>query len=86
MKNQFKLDKLRKLNYSIDKNKSRWDSTLNLPKTKFPLRSSLNDHEFMESVADTFYREIDSRQACPKYSLIDGPPFANGNLHVGNSL
>ena len=46
------------------------------------MRSTLNDEEFREAVADKLYEKLASRTA-PEFNLIDGPPFANGDLHVG---
>lgn len=69
-------------NFSI-KPKINWDSTLNLPETTLPIRSQLNDNEYMDEVSNKLYEKFSTRQDRPDFKLIDGPPFANGDLHVG---
>lgn len=71
-------------NFSI-KPKIDWDSTLNLPQTSLPLRSQLNDENFLEAVSSKSYEKFCSKSSShgPDFTLIDGPPFANGDLHVG---
>ena len=64
--------------------------TLNLPKTDFPMRANLRE---MEPRIQQFWEEIDlyrtvqdDRKGRPKYLLHDGPPFSNGDIHVGQAL
>jgi isoleucyl-tRNA synthetase len=64
--------------------------TLNLPKTDFPMKANLPT---LEPRIQTIWHEIDiyrlvaEKQAGkPKYILHDGPPFSNGNIHLGHSL
>jgi hypothetical protein len=67
---------------------SKWDATLNLPKTAFPIRSALNDAEYCDTIARQLYEaqlQRASSGAVP-FSITDGPPFANGDLHVGKTL
>ena len=61
-----------------------WESTLNLPKTAFPLRPLLNDHVYSHAISVELYeaQRILKKEA-PVYTITDGPPFANGSLHVG---
>lgn len=47
------------------------------------MRSTLNDDQFREAVSDQLYNKLASRTGAPEFNLIDGPPFANGDLHVG---
>lgn len=67
-----------------------YSDTLNLPKTDFPMRAGLPKKE-PEIVADwqaqDMYRKLrDDAKGRPKYVLHDGPPYANGNLHIGHAL
>jgi len=64
--------------------------TLNLPKTKFPMRADLVKREpeilkFWEE--NRVYEAIrEKSRGKPKYILHDGPPYANGNVHIGTAL
>ena len=67
-----------------------YSSTLNLPKTEFPMRAGLPKKE-PEMVArwqeEGLYEKLRADAAGrPKYVLHDGPPYANGNLHIGHAL
>ena len=64
--------------------------TLNLPDTPFPMRGNLAKRE-PGWVADWQRRELYQkiRHACagrPKFVLHDGPPYANGAIHIGHAL
>ena len=64
--------------------------TLNLPKTDFPMKANLAKKEpemLKEWEAKGIYHHL-SRQAKgrTKYILHDGPPYANGNIHIGTAL
>ena len=50
------------------------------------MRSTLNDDEFREAVGDKLYEKLASKTTSLEFNLIDGPPFANGDLHVGKIL
>ena len=67
-----------------------YNDTLNLPKTEFPMRGSLPQKEpaILERQAKAgIYQLIrKSREGHPKYILHDGPPYANGHIHLGHSL
>jgi len=69
---------------------SDYKSTLNLPVTAFPMKASLAQREpqRLKHWQDIgLYEKI--RQACagrPKFILHDGPPYANGDLHVGHAF
>lgn len=67
-----------------------YKSTLNLPKTTFPMKADLAKRE-PEVLA--FWEKIDlyglirrKEQGRPKYILHDGPPYANGEIHIGHAL
>lgn len=63
--------------------KVNWDATLNLPQTSLPIRATLNDEIYREKVSNKLYEKLSERQDSPEFNLTDGPPFANGDLHVG---
>ncbi len=67
-----------------------WSQTLNLPKTEFPMRAGLPKKE-PEIIAgweemDLYKTLREQSKGRPKYVLHDGPPYANGNLHIGHAL
>ncbi|MBI2605758.1 MAG: isoleucine--tRNA ligase [Deltaproteobacteria bacterium] len=67
-----------------------YKSTLNLPKTDFPMKASLPQREpeqirkWDESRA--YRRMVEKRRSNPMFVLHDGPPYANGNIHLGHAL
>jgi isoleucyl-tRNA synthetase len=65
-------------------------STLNLPKTDFPMKANLPQAEpkRLESwKAEGLYRKVrESRKGAPRFVLHDGPPYANGHIHLGTVL
>lgn len=64
--------------------------TLNLPKTAFPMKADLVIREPQRVQAwqsSQLYQKLQSRRAgAPKFVLHDGPPFANGDVHIGTAL
>ena len=65
-------------------------ATLNMPDTAFPMRGDLPKRE-PGWVADwnsggLYKRLRDARQGAPLFVLHDGPPYANGKLHIGHAL
>jgi isoleucyl-tRNA synthetase len=67
-----------------------YKKTLNLPKTTFPMRGNLAQNE-PQSVKlwekEKLYNAIeDSRQDSETFVFHDGPPYANGSIHVGHLL
>ncbi|MDO5123749.1 MAG: isoleucine--tRNA ligase [Eubacteriales bacterium] len=67
-----------------------YNSTLNLPKTEFPMRAGLPQSEPVtlarwneEGVYENLMKKNDGK---PKFVLHDGPPYANGNIHLGTAL
>lgn len=67
-----------------------YSKTLNLPKTDFPMRAGLPKKE-PELVSrwqsmDLYTKLRDSAAGRPKFVLHDGPPYANGNIHIGHAL
>ena len=70
--------------------KAEYKTTLNLPETSFPMKASLSSREplMLELWAkNDIYRAICSRRkAKEKFVLHDGPPYANGEIHLGQAL
>src|SRR5467141_4059582 len=67
-----------------------WKDTVNLPRTDFPMKANLPASE-PETLArwlamDLYGRIRDARRGAPKFILHDGPPYANGNIHIGTAL
>src|SRR5919108_2006719 len=67
-----------------------YKETLNLPKTNFPMRANLPQNEPKQverwEQAGTYFRMLEVNQGKPKFILHDGPPYANGNIHLGHAL
>ncbi|MCM8779778.1 MAG: isoleucine--tRNA ligase [Candidatus Omnitrophica bacterium] len=67
-----------------------YKKTLNLPKTDFSMKADLNKNEphILKSWQDMgLYKLIqDKSKGRPKYILHDGPPYANGDIHIGHAL
>jgi isoleucyl-tRNA synthetase len=67
-----------------------YSETLFLPKTDFPMRAGLPQKE-PEILArwlqlDLYRRLREAARGRPKFILHDGPPYANGNIHIGHAL
>jgi len=66
-----------------------YKNTLNLPKTSFSMRANLSQNEprTIEAKWKDIYEKIRTeRSGKPKYVLHDGPPYANGLIHIGHAL
>ncbi|OIX89616.1 isoleucine--tRNA ligase [Staphylococcus equorum] len=67
-----------------------YKETLLMPKTDFPMRGGLPNKEPKiqeEWEAQNIYQKVlDKNEGNPSYILHDGPPYANGNLHMGHAL
>jgi len=67
-----------------------YKDTLNLPRTGFPMKADLvaREPERLKKWGSTrIYEKIQSaRKDCPRFVLHDGPPFANGDVHIGTAL
>ena len=67
-----------------------YKSTLFLPQTDFPMRGQLPKLEpsILErwDQIDLFQRQREDSQGREKFILHDGPPYANGNIHIGHAL
>jgi isoleucyl-tRNA synthetase len=69
---------------------SDYKDTLNLPKTAFPMKAGLSQREpqrLKQWAEQDLYGKIREVSAGrPKFILHDGPPYANGELHLGHSV
>ncbi len=67
-----------------------YKDTLLLPKTTFPMRGNLPQNEpkkYKEWFDNNIYEKMkQNRQNCEEYNLHDGPPYANGHIHIGHAL
>jgi isoleucyl-tRNA synthetase len=67
-----------------------YKNTLNLPQTDFPMKADLVTREparLKQWESAGLYAAIQAQRAgAEKYVLHDGPPFANGDVHIGNAL
>ncbi|HUO85111.1 MAG TPA: class I tRNA ligase family protein, partial [Thermoanaerobaculia bacterium] len=70
--------------------KKNWKQTLNLPKTEFAMKANLPTAEprrIDRWNGLDLYGQIRKRSAGrPKFVLHDGPPYANGRIHIGHAL
>lgn len=67
-----------------------WKDTLNLPRTDFPMKANLPT---TEPAAIARWEDMDlygairaARAGAPRFVLHDGPPYANGEIHIGHAL
>src|SRR5438093_457016 len=69
---------------------SDYKDTLNLPKTGFPMKADLVSREPQRlerwDKSKLYHRIQAERATDEKFILHDGPPFANGDVHIGNAL
>ncbi|MGH8328133.1 MAG: class I tRNA ligase family protein, partial [Steroidobacteraceae bacterium] len=67
-----------------------YKSTLNLPQTAFPMKADLARREpgmVREWEAQGLYAQIrEASRGRPRYLLHDGPPYANGAIHLGHAI
>jgi len=64
--------------------------TVFLPKTDFPMRGNLPNNEPKQLAAwediNLYARIREARKGAPKFVLHDGPPYANGSIHIGHAV
>ncbi|NWG12175.1 MAG: isoleucine--tRNA ligase [Acidobacteria bacterium] len=65
-------------------------NSINLPKTSFSMKANLPQREpqmleFWERI-DVYGKIRAARRGCPSYVLHDGPPYANGAIHMGTAI
>jgi len=67
-----------------------YGKTLNLPQTDFPMRGNLPQAEpkmqAMWEETDIYHKVAEHNAGKPKFILHDGPPYANGDIHIGHAL
>ena len=67
-----------------------YKSTLNLPETDFPMRGNLPNREPKQvekwRSEDLYGTVREAMAGRPKFILHDGPPYANGNIHIGHAV
>ena len=65
-----------------------YKETLNLPRTDFPMKADLPKREplILERWKDLYRRIREERREREKFLLHDGPPYANGMIHIGHAL
>ena len=74
----------------MSEEKKDYGKTLNLPKTNFPMRANLPENE--PKILEKFYEKdiykkcVEKNKEHEAYVLHDGPPYANGNIHMGHAL
>ena len=66
------------------------DQKLNLPKTEIPMKANLNEREpkMLEewSKRDVYQKIRKNNSGKEKFILHDGPPYANGKIHIGHEV
>jgi isoleucyl-tRNA synthetase len=69
---------------------SEYKNTLNLPRTEFPMRGNLAQREpemLRQWQSMDLYKKIRTcKQGQPTFILHDGPPYANGDIHIGHAV
>ena len=67
-----------------------YNSSLNLPKTDCPMRAGLpkREPEMLKNweKLDIYNEMLKKNEGKPRFNLHDGPPFSNGNIHMGHAL
>ena len=73
-----------------DDSRTDYKSTLNLPDTPFPMRGDLARREVAWVAAWRANRVYDAIRVAsrgrPRFILHDGPPYANGDIHIGHAV
>ena len=73
-----------------DKKNKGYRDTLNLPKTSFAMKANLVQREPQQRKAwaktDIYSAICSAREGAPLYVLHDGPPYANGDIHMGHVI
>jgi isoleucyl-tRNA synthetase len=73
-----------------EKKEKSYRDTLNLPKTGFAMKANLVQREPQRrkqwAKDDIYSRTREARKGAPLYTLHDGPPYANGDIHMGHVI
>ena len=74
----------------MSEEKKDYGKTLNLPNTEFPMRGNLPEKEpkIKEAIFDNglYEKMLKKNEGKKSYVLHDGPPYANGEIHMGHAL
>lgn len=75
---------------TTEQNKPNYKDTLNLPETEFPMRGNLPQRE-PEQISfwtknKIYQKMVEKNEGKDHYVMPDGPPYANGNIHIGHVL
>ena len=74
----------------MSEEKKDYGKTLNLPVTEFPMRANLpeNEPKIQEAVFenDLYEKMLKKNEGKEPFVLHDGPPYANGEIHIGHAL
>ena len=74
----------------MSEEKKDYGKTLNLPKTVFPMRGNLpeNEPKVQQEIFenDLYEKMLKKNEGHKSYVLHDGPPYANGEIHIGHAL
>jgi isoleucyl-tRNA synthetase len=72
---------------------NKYSDTLNLPKTSFPMRASLASREpelfenwKKQNIYQTIQEDVKTNPRPSTFVLHDGPPYANGKIHIGHAV
>ncbi|HCL98592.1 MAG TPA: hypothetical protein DHW87_02330, partial [Fervidobacterium sp.] len=67
-----------------------YKETLNLPQTSFQMKANLvkKEPEMLKlwEEKEIYKKTLEIRQGAPTYLLHDGPPYANGDIHLGTAM
>ena len=67
-----------------------YNQTVHLPQTDFPMRAGLpkREPEMLQEMYDhdLYHKMVARNEGKPSFVLHDGPPYANGNIHIGTAL
>ena len=67
-----------------------YKETLNLPKTDFPMKGNLphREPEILKKWDEKsiYHRNLEQSENKKQYILHDGPPYANGDIHIGHAV
>ncbi len=65
-----------------------YNETVHLPQTDFPMRAGLpkREPEMLDALQSLYHKMVARNEGKPKFVLHDGPPYANGNIHIGTAM
>ena len=75
---------------SMSQVKNAYKDTLNLPNTTFPMKANLNQNEPLRlkkwQTSGLYHQLLSDTKNSPPFIFHDGPPYANGDIHIGHLL